>query len=401
MFVQGFAFGLVAPSICGMSVAMSTSRTQVWLESLGEWSWPGRGAAAVEALPPSWVPAFPPRAELAGAGSGGIAAPGSWQPERTLVTRLGTGALLGALAVLCAALALTGPLGVERALGIRAAAGPPVARLTAQEAASSAQILPTLVEMSRDSAGSSIDTASYASAALHGRGSFIAYLPPGYAGTTRRYPVLYLLHGNNQQASAFLEIGLQGELDRLIAHHVIPPMIAVMIQGGRGPNNWREYGGRNYEAYVLEVQELVDRTLPTVADRGGRAIAGDSMGGYGAMRLTLAHPDRFAAVESWLGFFNGLEGQLRADRAVITRNGLHAFVYGGTEDRIADPSENAPFAAALRAAGASAQGVVYPGGHSLETIQEHLESMLAFAGRALLSQSAVSPGRSPKTIIPG
>jgi enterochelin esterase-like enzyme len=380
---------------------MNTSRTQVWLESLGEWSWPGRSAAAVEALPPSWVPAFPPRAELAGAGSAGIAAPGSWQSERTLAPWLGTGALLSALAVLCAALVLNGPLSVERALGIRAAARP-VATLTAQEAAaSSPQALPTLVELSQDSAGSSVDTASYASAALNGRGSFLAYLPPGYGSTTRHYPVLYLLHGNNQQASAFLQIGLQGELDRLIAHHVIPPMIAVMIQGGRGPNNWRNYGGRNYEAYVLEVQELVDRTLPTVADRAGRAIAGDSMGGYGAMNLTLAHPDRFAAVESWLGFFNGLEGQLRDDRAVISRNGLHAFLYGGTEDKIADPSENAPFAAALRAAGANAHGVVYSGGHSLETIEAHLESMLTFAGRALLPRSIASPERSPKTIVPG
>src|ERR1039458_7238761 len=167
MFVQGLAFGAMAPSICGMPLAMNTSRTQVWLESLGEWSWPGRSAAAVEALPPSWVPAFPPRAELAGAGSAGIAAPGSWQSEWTLAPWLGTGALLSALAVLCAALVLNGPLSVERALGIRAAARP-VATLTAQEAAaSSPQALPTLVELSQDSAGSSVDTASYASAALN------------------------------------------------------------------------------------------------------------------------------------------------------------------------------------------------------------------------------------------
>jgi len=96
----------------------------------------------------------------------------------------------------------------------------------------------------------------------------------------RHYPVLYLLHGNDQLAGAFLEIGLQSELDRLIARHAIPPMIAVMIQGGRGANNWRPFGGRNYESYVVEVQELIDRALPTVPDRGARAIAGDSMGGY-------------------------------------------------------------------------------------------------------------------------
>ncbi|MHB8243407.1 MAG: hypothetical protein ACYDHN_15640, partial [Solirubrobacteraceae bacterium] len=46
-----------------MSVAVKPSRTHVWLDSLGEWSWPGQGGAAAEALPPPWVPAFPPRLE--------------------------------------------------------------------------------------------------------------------------------------------------------------------------------------------------------------------------------------------------------------------------------------------------------------------------------------------------
>jgi hypothetical protein len=51
-----------------MSKARNPSRGQVWMDSLGEWSWPGEGgAAAVEVLPPAWVPAFPPRREAAAA----------------------------------------------------------------------------------------------------------------------------------------------------------------------------------------------------------------------------------------------------------------------------------------------------------------------------------------------
>jgi S-formylglutathione hydrolase FrmB len=156
-----------------------------------------------------------------------------------------------------------------------------------------------------------------------------------------------------------------------------------MIQGGPGTNNWLDRGAQNYEAYVLEVQGLIDRTLATIPARGGRAIAGYSMGGYGAMHLALAHPRTFSAVESWLGFFNGLHGRLRADRATIARLGLRAYVYGAASDGIADPSENAPFAAALRAAGANAHSAVYPGEHSLETLEAHLEHMLAFAARQL------------------
>jgi enterochelin esterase-like enzyme len=372
-----------------MSVAVKTSRTQVWMESLGDWSWPGTGGAAVEVLPPAWVPTFPARAERAVAAPGAAQAPDSWRRRRAIARWLAWGVLLAALAALCAALALEGPVSVERSLGIRtparSAAGaltPPGAAVAAPGAATSLP-LPTLTPVSQDAAGSSIVAASYTSAALHGRGSFVVYLPPGYASTTRHYPVLYLLHGNDQLAGAFLEIGLQSELDRLIARHAIPPVIAVMIQGGRGANNWRPYDGRNYESYVVEAQELIDRALPTVPERGARAIAGDSMGGFGAMNIALNHPYRFATVESWLGFFNGLEGRLRAERPVISRLGLHAFVYGGAEDTIADPSEDAPFAAELRAAGAVAHGAVYPGGHTLETVEAHLPSMLLFAGRAL------------------
>jgi S-formylglutathione hydrolase FrmB len=360
-----------------MSFGAHASRTQLWLESLGEWSWPGRGA---DFQPPSWVPAFPPRLEPAG----GVPASAGWQPAHTRRRRLATGALLSAVAAVCVALTLSGPADVERALGIGGSSAPrAIERAGANVAAPASSPLPALRPVSHDAAGSSIDATSYASVALHRGGSFLVYLPPGYSSHAARYPVLYLLHGNNQPAGAFLQIGLQGELDRLIARHAIPPLIAVMIQGGRGANNWRNHGAQHYESYILEVQELVDRMLPTVAARGARAIAGASMGGYGAMNVALANPYRFAVVESWLGFFNGLDGQLRADRRILSSMGLQAFIYGGEADHIADPAENAPFAAALRAAGASATSAVYSGGHSLETLHTHLSSMLTFAGRSL------------------
>jgi enterochelin esterase-like enzyme len=298
--------------------------------------------------------------------------------------------LLGALLAACAALASNGQLDVERLLGLRS--GEPTAEYLPASRTSAPPLsqLPSLTPFSHDAARSSIDVARYNSPSLRSEGEFYVYLPTGYATTTARYPVLYLLHGNNQPATAFLQIGLQGELDSLIAHHVIPPLIAVMIQGGTGANNWQ---GR-YEHYVLEVQEMIDRMLPTRPARESRAIAGDSMGGYGAMNVALGNPFRFGVVESWLGFFNGLEGELRSDRPVLEQIGLHALIYGGASDRIADPSENAPFAAALRRAGATAKGAVYPGEHSLETLESHLGSMLTYAGRALARAQHGATARS-------
>jgi hypothetical protein len=362
-----------------MSVAAKSSRAQVWLENLGEWSWPGQGGAAVEVLPPPWVPAFPPRREPAAAGP---PAPASWAPERTRARRLTRGALLSALAAVCVALAQGGQPTLGRLIGVHGAAAFDQ-EAPAISSAPAVQSLPTLELVSQDPAGSSIDRASYPSSALHGEGSFLVYLPTGYDSTTSHYPVLYMLTGEDQSDTAFLQIGLQDELDRLIAQHAIPPLIAVMIQGGTGSNNWRNQGALGYESYILEVQELIDRTLPTVPARDARAIVGDSMGGYGAMNAALANPYRFGVVESWLSFFNGLEGDLRADRPILSRLGLHAFIYGGEQDHIANPDEDLPFAAALRAAGADATGAVYPGEHNLETVEAHLGSMLVFAGRAL------------------
>src|SRR5271155_1008790 len=99
-----------------MSVAVKSSRTQVWLENLGEWSWPGSSSGgAVEALPPSWVPAFPPRLESAIAGPSATVAPGA-RPGRAIARRLAWGAVAVTLAVLCATLALEGPRTVGRSL---------------------------------------------------------------------------------------------------------------------------------------------------------------------------------------------------------------------------------------------------------------------------------------------
>jgi enterochelin esterase-like enzyme len=365
-----------------MSGGTNASRTHVWLEGLGDWSWPGRRAGA-EALPhpPSWVPAFPPRLEPAMAGPSPSAA---WQ-RRATPRRLLLAALLSALVAVSGALALRGPLNLERIFGVRPASRTAPADATIVNSPP-AKPLPTLAAVSQDAAGSSIDRASFSSAALGAEGSFLVYLPPGYASTARHFPVLYLLHGQNGHADAFLQIGLQASLDRLIARGAIPPMIAVMVQDASGNNNWQNMGARHSETYVLEVQELVDRMLATIAARSARAIAGSSKGGYGAMLVALGSPYRFAVVESWLGFFDSLDHRLHADRPILAQLGLHAFLYGAEGDRIADAGENPAFAAKLRAAGARAQSAVYPGGHSLETLSEHLDAMLMFAGHRLSAE---------------
>ncbi len=366
------------------------------MDTLGDWSWPGTSRPAGEMMPPAWVPALPPRLEpaaaLAGAGYG-AALP---ERRRSRLWRVPLAMLASLVAALATGVAVQGPGPLERLVGLGGRSGAVAARFATVPVPPPAP-LPTLAQQSSDSAGSSIDSATYHSAALGRNGLFYVYLPAGFSASTQRYPVIYLLPGNSQPAEAFLQIGLQGTLDELIAHHVIPPMIAVMIHGGPGANNWHNQGRVGYENYVLEVQQLVDRMLPTVAERDARAIAGDSMGGYGAMNIALGNPFRFGVVESWIAFFNGLSGELHADRGVLHELGLRAFVYGAEDDKIADPSEDAPFAEALRANGATAHSALYPGEHSLQTVEAHLAAQLTYAGRALASEMAAAEQRAARS----
>lgn len=353
--------------------AASTAGPQVWFENQAEWRWPGDSRSRAEILPPAWVPALPPSriaVERPADAQRGVRRQSARNPLPAV--------LLAGLAALGATLAIHGGLQLGAS---RAAPASRPARAAAQGGRFSMRPLPALTVVSRASSGSEIAHVGFPSLSVDGQGGFLVYLPPHFSRSSR-YPVLYLLHGNEQRAVEFLREGdLQRELDTLTAAGEVPPMIAVMPEGGHGAIEWRNIGAGRWESYVLEVQELVDRMLPTIRDRDARAVAGDSMGAFGAMSVTLNNIYRFGAAESWLGFFNGLEGQLSLDRPAIHRLGLTAFVYGGTEDHIANPDEDRPFAAALRAAGAEAHSAIYPGEHNMQTVQAHIASQLRLIGQ--------------------
>ncbi len=103
--MQGLGFGLTVRSITWMSPGLKAPRTQVWLESLGEWTWPGQRLATAEVLPPAWVPTLPP-ARSAPAAAPDLPAP--WARARRVLIAV----LLSALLAVSAALALREPIGL-------------------------------------------------------------------------------------------------------------------------------------------------------------------------------------------------------------------------------------------------------------------------------------------------
>jgi enterochelin esterase family protein len=134
------------------------------------------------------------------------------------------------------------------------------------------------------------------------------YLPPGYDRDVRRFPVIYWLHGFTgtgvaQSTSTPWVPSIPEIADRVIAAGA-PPVIVVMADG------WTRYGGSQYvnssangryEDAVLELAAYVDGRYRTLAATAGRALAGKSSGGYGALALGMRHADTFGALASLSG----------------------------------------------------------------------------------------------------
>ena len=132
--------------------------------------------------------------------------------------------------------------------------------------------------------------------------------------------------------------------------------------------------------------------LRTIPSRSARAIAGYSMGGFGAMNVALTQLGTYSVVESWEGQFANLSRELAADRPLLRRLPLHAFVWGGAQDTVVDTAADAPWAAAMRAAGAQAHSAVYPGAHAFAPIEAHLraDAQLRGSRAAKLIASAIT-----------
>jgi enterochelin esterase-like enzyme len=159
-------------------------------------------------------------------------------------------------------------------------------------------------------AGSSL-TLEVASPALGGRRQQVdVYLPPGYASQPRRrYPVLYLLHGEPGRPGAFLETVRMGVVeDELVALHRNEPLILVMPYGSTGTFTDKEWvdGVRPHEGWATFVARdlvgAIDERFRTIRHGWGRGIGGLSEGGYGAINIAIHHPGEFGVVESWSGY---------------------------------------------------------------------------------------------------
>jgi S-formylglutathione hydrolase FrmB len=138
-------------------------------------------------------------------------------------------------------------------------------------------------------------------------------LPDGYARSVERYPALYLLHGFNQDQNSWINSS------RLVEHAARISWVIVLPDA---KNSWYTNAALNeqlkYEDLLIkDIIPAIERKYRVRTDRASRAVAGLSMGGYGALKYGLKYPAMFsfaAALSPSIQFPAGLE-----DSAIVAR----------------------------------------------------------------------------------
>jgi putative tributyrin esterase len=151
-------------------------------------------------------------------------------------------------------------------------------------------------------------------------------LPAGYhrrEARVPRYPVLYLLHGYTGHYDNWVT---KTKLTDYAARH---ELIVVTPEGNDG---WYTDSATapadKYESYIVrELIPDVERRYRAMATREGRAVAGLSMGGYGALKFGIKYPEMFALAASMSGAVGAASWRADADlpRSSITQSLLQTF----------------------------------------------------------------------------
>ena len=172
----------------------------------------------------------------------------------------------------------------------------------------------------------------YRSKTLDSQRRMHVYTPPGYDGSTEKYPVFYLLHGGGDEDSGWSTIGRAGFiLDNLIAAGKARPMLVVMPNGSLPrPTNMPTFTpgtppspeataamaamqDRFTNELMKEVVPTVEKSFRVLTGRENRALAGLSMGGGQTLRVLTTNPDQFAYFAIWSAGI-GRDGQQWEER---------------------------------------------------------------------------------------
>ena len=142
-----------------------------------------------------------------------------------------------------------------------------------------------------------LEYGSLQSAALGKELKFAIQFPPSYErDASRRYPVVYFLHGMFGNEGEFQRRGVAAVVSKLREEGAIGDFIVVAPAGENSFYLNAKNGVRYEDAIVQDLIPYVEKTYRVIGTRDTRAIQGISMGGWGALLLAFKHPDMFSSV---------------------------------------------------------------------------------------------------------
>jgi S-formylglutathione hydrolase FrmB len=251
---------------------------------------------------------------------------------------------------------------------------------------------------------------------------YCVLLPPSYdAEKTRRYPVVYFLHGLGDNEQMFVHSGAWNMTEDLWEQKRMGEFVIATPDGGRSFYINSRDGRVRYGDFLLrEFLPFIEKTYRIRAGRSTRGIAGISMGGYGALHLAFQHPELFAAVSVESAVLieklprvtvsgGGEPGEVDLlgdvfgsplDRAFWDRNnpltlartanlsGLKIYFNCGSSDDYGFNAGAEALDRELTARGIPHEFHLYPGGHSWSYFADHLPATLEFQSQAFGLQTS-------------
>jgi putative tributyrin esterase len=251
-------------------------------------------------------------------------------------------------------------------------------------------------------------------------GRFRVLEPPPQAGPGP-WPVVYFLHDFFGGDDVLWQHGVADRLTAAMAAGTLPPFLLVAPQGDQGFWADSHDGRRRYEEWLAEgLPRQVAARWPVRPGPAGRALAGISMGGYGALKLALRRPQEVGAAAALSGLVPPLDYDVvgggsrrhvllhlalrrtfgRDGRSpAVRRNDLYRLLPGlydvpparrprllvraGTDDRYILDEASYLFATVARDNGVEVDLVLEPGTHDWRYWGRTTEEVLAWTVRAL------------------
>ena len=260
-----------------------------------------------------------------------------------------------------------------------------------------------------------IECRSVASKILHRDVRYCAVLPPTYdTQKTRRFPVLYFLHGLGGNEQWLVTSGGWNLIEDLWQQDRIREFLIITPDGDTSFYiNSRNGRDRYEDFFIREFLPFVDQNYRTKAERQSRGIGGVSMGGYGALHLAFRYPQLFTSVSAnsaalierlpdvrfadprhspllrILGAFGAPPDETfwnRNNPFTLARTarlqGLKIYFDCGTEDDYGFEKGAQEFHVLLESLRIPHEFHLYPGGHDVLYFAQHMPAAFEFHSRA-------------------